>query len=88
MEIQREEEGWRKWGNREHRGVGTQTKKGRKTERERKRVTESKGDSPWEHEPMGPGAGGRARWEARLQPSCWTQSALNRPADKDIGLTS
>lgn len=41
---------------------GIKTKKGRETEEESDRVA----DSPWEHKPMGEGAGGRARWEARL----------------------
>lgn len=39
--------------------------------------------SQWDRERVG-GPGGRAACES----SCWTRPALNRPADKDIGLTS
>lgn len=51
----------RAWGCRD-----AETKKGRKTEAGEENDRKSKGDRPWEHEPMVRAVAGRARWEAGL----------------------
>lgn len=52
-------------------------------------MTESKGDRPWDHEPMKWGTkAGRARWEARLSVQLLDAASPKQAVDKDIGLTS
>lgn len=52
-------------------------------------MTESKGDRPWDYEPMKWGTkAGRARWEARLSVQLLDAASPKQAADKDIGLTS
>lgn len=55
----------------------------RQREEENGRETALGSMSQWDRERVG-GPGGRPACTSR----CWTQPAPNRPADKDIGLTS